>query len=181
MRAGLFLAYWPWFSPEEPVELAVLADELGLDSVWISEAWGQEEWTLPHPGGMGLGKPLKLLGRPVHERIPVYLGAIGPKAIEQTSEIADRWLPFMLDPTRPEVLLDALDRGLEKAGRTRADMDIAATVPVSIDDDLAAARDAVRPWIAWYLGAMGAPEKNFYVGDRPAVVRQLAAAVGAHV
>ena len=40
MRAGLFLAYWPWFSPEEQVELAVLADELGLDSVWISEAWG---------------------------------------------------------------------------------------------------------------------------------------------
>ena len=42
MRAGIFLAYWPWFSPEEQVELAVLADELGLDSVWISEAWGQD-------------------------------------------------------------------------------------------------------------------------------------------
>jgi hypothetical protein len=33
MRAGIFLAYWPWFSAEEQVELAVLADELGLDSV----------------------------------------------------------------------------------------------------------------------------------------------------
>ena len=42
MRAGIFLAYWPWFTPEEQVELAVLADELGLDSVWISEAWGQD-------------------------------------------------------------------------------------------------------------------------------------------
>jgi alkanesulfonate monooxygenase SsuD/methylene tetrahydromethanopterin reductase-like flavin-dependent oxidoreductase (luciferase family) len=42
MRVGLFLAYWPWFSPEEQVELAVLGDELGLDSVWISEAWGQD-------------------------------------------------------------------------------------------------------------------------------------------
>src|ERR1051325_1852313 len=39
MRAGIFLAYWPWFSPEEQVELAILADGLGLDSVWISEAW----------------------------------------------------------------------------------------------------------------------------------------------
>ena len=37
VRAGLFLAYWPWFAPEEQVELAVLADELGLDSVWVSE------------------------------------------------------------------------------------------------------------------------------------------------
>src|ERR687890_337870 len=42
MRAGIFLAYWPWFSPEEQVSLSVLADELGLDSVWISEAWGQD-------------------------------------------------------------------------------------------------------------------------------------------
>src|ERR671917_1468024 len=42
MRAGLFLAYWPWFSADEQVELAVLADELGLDSVWVSEAWGQD-------------------------------------------------------------------------------------------------------------------------------------------
>ena len=42
MRIGLFLAYWPWFSASEQVELSVLADELGLDSVWISEAWGQD-------------------------------------------------------------------------------------------------------------------------------------------
>ena len=42
MRIGLFLAYWPWFSLEEQVDLAVLGDELGLDSVWISEAWGQD-------------------------------------------------------------------------------------------------------------------------------------------
>jgi alkanesulfonate monooxygenase SsuD/methylene tetrahydromethanopterin reductase-like flavin-dependent oxidoreductase (luciferase family) len=42
MRAGLFLACWPWFSPEEQIELAVLADELGLDSARVSEAWGQE-------------------------------------------------------------------------------------------------------------------------------------------
>src|SRR4051794_28442131 len=42
MRAGVFLAYWPWFSPEEQVGLARLADEHDLDSVWISEAWGQD-------------------------------------------------------------------------------------------------------------------------------------------
>ena len=42
MRIGLFLAYWPWFSPEEQIELSILADDLGLDSVWISEAWGQD-------------------------------------------------------------------------------------------------------------------------------------------
>jgi alkanesulfonate monooxygenase SsuD/methylene tetrahydromethanopterin reductase-like flavin-dependent oxidoreductase (luciferase family) len=112
---------------------------------------------------MGLGKPLKLLAKPVQERIPVYLGAVGPKAIEQTGEIADGWLPAFLDPSQPEVLLDPLRAGLSKAGRPISEIDIAAAVPVAIDDDLDAARDAVRPWTAFYLGAMGAKEKNFYV------------------
>ena len=42
MNVGLFLAYWPWFTLDEQVELAVLADDLGLDSVWVAEAWGQD-------------------------------------------------------------------------------------------------------------------------------------------
>src|SRR4051812_24835289 len=42
MRIGVFVGYWPWFEPAEQVELAVLADELGLDSVWVAEAWGQD-------------------------------------------------------------------------------------------------------------------------------------------
>ena len=42
MRIGLFVAYWPWFSPEEQIELARKADRVGLDSVWVAEAWGQD-------------------------------------------------------------------------------------------------------------------------------------------
>ena len=42
MRIGLFLAYWPWFSPEEQISLARQADRAGLDSVWVAEAWGQD-------------------------------------------------------------------------------------------------------------------------------------------
>ena len=42
MRIGLFVAYWPWFSPEEQIALARQADRAGLDSVWVAEAWGQD-------------------------------------------------------------------------------------------------------------------------------------------
>jgi F420-dependent oxidoreductase-like protein len=122
------------------------------------------EWTLPlRNGGMGLGKPLKLLAKPVQERIPVYLGAIGPRAVEQAGEIADGWLPFLLDPREPEILMEPLRRGLERSGRDVSALDIAPVVPVAIDEDRGAARDLVRPWLAFYLGAMGAKEKNFYV------------------
>jgi alkanesulfonate monooxygenase SsuD/methylene tetrahydromethanopterin reductase-like flavin-dependent oxidoreductase (luciferase family) len=229
VRAGIFLAYWPWFSPREQIDLAVLADELGLDSVWVSEAWGQDAVSvlgmlagrtervalgsglLQIParqptatamaaatldvlsGGrfrLGLGvsgpqvsegwygvpfarpvsrtreyveKPLKLLAKPVQRSIPVYLGAVGPRAVELTGEIADGWLPFMLDPRHADVLLEPLDRGLARAGRTRTDLDIAASVPMAVDADRRAAQDAVRPWLAFYFGAMGARDRNFYV------------------
>jgi F420-dependent oxidoreductase-like protein len=248
----LFLAYWPWFSFEEQIELARLADELGLDSVWVSEAWGQDaasvlghlsavtervglgsglfqiparspamtamtaatidamsggrfrlglgvsgpqvsegwhgvgfsrpvartreyveivraalareeplryegrEFQLPIAGGTGLGKPLKLLAKPVQERIPIYLGAVGPKAVEQTAAIADGWLPFGFDPARSDELLAPI----RASGR---DVDVAPVVMVCVDDDLARARDLARPWLTIYIGGMGAKGKNFYV------------------
>jgi F420-dependent oxidoreductase-like protein len=246
VRVGLFLAYWPWFSPEEQIALARQADRAGLDSVWVAEAWGQdavsvlghltavtervalgsglmqipgrtpamtamtaatldvlsggrfrlglgvsgpqvsegwhgvpfsrplartreyveivraalareapleydgEEFRLPVNGGSGLGKPLKLLARPVQERIPIYLGSMGPKAIEQTAQIADGWLPSMFSPELVEPF-----RG--------TNIDISPVVMVCVDEDSDRARDLARPWLTVYLGGMGAKGKNFYV------------------
>jgi F420-dependent oxidoreductase-like protein len=107
------------------------------------------EFRLPVEG-TGLGKPLKLLAKPVQERIPIYLGAIGPKAVEQTAKIADGWLPFIFTPD----LLAPFE------GR---DVDISPVVMVCIDEDLDRARDLARPWLALYMGGMGAKGKNFYV------------------
>jgi F420-dependent oxidoreductase-like protein len=249
VRIGLYLAYWPWFSPDEQVALARQADEGGLDSAWVAEAWGQdavsvlghlsavteriglgagllqipartpamtamtaatldvlsggrfrlglgvsgpqvsegwhgvsfarplartreyveivrralarerpleyegEEFRLP-ADGTGLGKPLKLLVRPVQERIPIYLGAMGPRAVEQAARIADGWLPFMFTPDRAPDLLAPFE------GR---EVDIAPVVMTCVDDELDRARDLARPWLAMYLGGMGAKGKNFYV------------------
>jgi alkanesulfonate monooxygenase SsuD/methylene tetrahydromethanopterin reductase-like flavin-dependent oxidoreductase (luciferase family) len=107
----------------------------------------------------GLGRPLKLLAKPVQPHIPIYLGAVGPRAIEQAGAIADGWLPFMLAPDQ----LELLSRGAESAGRALEDIDVAPVLPLAVADDVATARDHVRPWLAFYLGAMGAREKNFYV------------------
>jgi F420-dependent oxidoreductase-like protein len=249
MRVGLYLAYWPWFAPEEQIALAVQADREGLDSVWVAEAWGQDavsvlghltavteriglgsglmqipartpamtamtaatldtltdgrfrlglgvsgpqvsegwhgvsfarplartreyveivraalareapleyagdEFRLPIADSE-LGKPLKLLVRPPRERIPIYLGAIGPKAIVQTARIADGWIPFMFSPANADELLEPF-RG--------TDVDISPAVMVCVDEDLDRARDLARPWMAVYLGGMGAKDKNFYV------------------
>jgi alkanesulfonate monooxygenase SsuD/methylene tetrahydromethanopterin reductase-like flavin-dependent oxidoreductase (luciferase family) len=78
-------------------------------------------------------------------------------------EIADGWLPFLLNPREPELLLDRLRAGADRAGRSLDEIDVAPVVPVSIHEDIEEARNLSKPWLAFYLGAMGAKEKNFYV------------------
>ena len=124
-----------------------------------------KHWTLPLPAdqGLGLGKPLRLLATPVQQRIPIYLGAIGPQAVRQTGEIADGWLPFLLDPEEPEVLLEHLRDGLDRSGRSITDMDISPCAAACVADTIDEARDACRPLVSFYIGGMGAPKKNFYL------------------
>jgi F420-dependent oxidoreductase-like protein len=115
---------------------------------------------LPLPDGPG--KALKLTISPVQDEIPIYLAAIGPKNVALTGEIADGWLPVFLAPEHLDVLMAPLEEGAQRAGRTLDDFDIAPTVNVLISDDVEAARDAMRPILALYVGGMGSREKNFY-------------------
>jgi F420-dependent oxidoreductase-like protein len=115
---------------------------------------------LPLPDGPG--KALKLTISPVQEEIPIYLAAIGPKNVALTGEIADGWLPVFLAPEHLDVLMTPLEEGAQRAGRSLDDFDIAPSVNVLISDDVEAARDAMRPVLALYVGGMGSREKNFY-------------------
>ena len=108
------------------------------------------------PGATGLGKPLKLMLRPLRAEIPIYLAALGPKNVALAAEIADGWLPIFVDPARFD---DAFGPSLAGAP---SDFEIAATVSVLVGDDVEALRDALRPHVALYVGGMGAKGKNFY-------------------
>jgi F420-dependent oxidoreductase-like protein len=122
------------------------------------------EWTIPvRDAGLGLGRPLKMLGGPVQPTIPIYLGVGGPRTVEQAGRLADGWLPFLFSPEHAEVLTEPLRAGLAAAGRERRAVTVAPTVPGAVADDLDTARDQVRPMVAFYLGGMGAKDKNFYV------------------
>jgi F420-dependent oxidoreductase-like protein len=118
--------------------------------------------TLELPLPDGPGKALKLTIAPVSDRIPIYLAAIGPRNIELAGEIADGWLPILLAPEHLPALRRRLQAGAARAGRSLEGFDIVTSVSVLIDDDLARARDAMRPSIALYVGGMGSRERNFY-------------------
>jgi F420-dependent oxidoreductase-like protein len=115
---------------------------------------------LPLPDGPG--KALKLTIAPVQERMPIYLAAIGPKNTALAGEMADGWMPTMVSPEHLPLLRESLDEGAARVGRSLDGFDIAPTVSLSITDDEAAGRDAVRPFMALYVGGMGSREKNFY-------------------
>ena len=108
------------------------------------------------PGATGLGKPLKLMLRPLRADIPIYLAAIGPKNVALAAEIADGWLPIFVDPERFDTAF-----GPSLAGAPDG-FEIAATVNVLVGDDVRALRDALKPSLALYVGGMGAKGKNFY-------------------
>lgn len=241
-RVGLFLGYSPWFSLREQVQLAQLADDRGLDSVWVAEAYGydavaiaavlasrtervavgtavmqmparraratamaaasldaisggrfrlglgqsgpqvSEGWygvpfgegitrtrayvgqvrsalageAVPvplEPGpATGLGKPIRLLVDPPGSRVPIYLGSLSPAGIRLCADIADGWVPIVVDK---RMLSD-----FSPPGRP---FDVAAVVPVSIAPTVEQARDDVREWLTFYFGAMGHPRRHFLV------------------
>ena len=107
-------------------------------------------------GATGLGKPLKLMLRPLRAEIPIYLAALGPKNVALAAEIADGWLPIFVAPERFD---DAFGPSLAAAP---PGFEIAATASVFVGDDVAALRDALRPHVALYVGGMGAKGRNFY-------------------
>ncbi len=119
-----------------------------------------ETLELPLPDGPG--KALKLTISTVQEQIPVYLAAIGPKNTALAGEIADGWIPTLFSPEHVSEFRPLLTEGAERAGRSLESFDIAPTVNVLISDDQQAARDAMRPFIALYVGGMGSRKQNFY-------------------
>ena len=117
-----------------------------------------EHYRIPYdgPGATGVGKPLKMMLRPLRGDVPIFLAAMGPKNVALAAEIADGWLPIFVVPERFD---DAFGPSLANAGEG---FEIAATVSVLVGDDVPALRDSLKPYLALYVGGMGAKGRNFY-------------------
>src|SRR5437773_2393911 len=89
-----------------------------------------EHYDIPYsgPGATGLGKPLKLMARPLRAEIPIYLASISPKSVELAFEIADGWIPIFFSPDSA--------RRVFPIGAARDGFDIAPSVPAMLTDDV---------------------------------------------
>ena len=123
-----------------------------------------EFFDLPYKGGTGLGKALKSTVHPVRTDIPIFLGAEGPKNVAMAAEIADGWLPFLFSPKADAFYRAALAEGFARpeARHTPETFEVCAGVPVIVHDNVEEAADFIRPFIALYVGGMGARTANFH-------------------
>ena len=135
--------------------------------VWKRErvTYNGKYYKLPLPAdqGTGLGKPLKMIAKPIREDIPVWIASLGPKNVEMTAEIADGWLPIFYMPERAQDVWGAdLAAGTAKRDPNLGPLEISAGGLVAIGDDMSEVAEMARPMVALYVGGMGAKGRNFY-------------------
>jgi F420-dependent oxidoreductase-like protein len=133
--------------------------------VWRRErlSYQGRYYQLPLEGGTGLGKPLKLINHPVRDRIPIALAAIGPKNVALAAELAEAWMPIFYLPEKASgVWGPAVAEGTARRDAALGPLDVIASAPLAIGDDVASLRDLGRPQLALYIGGMGARGRNFY-------------------
>ncbi len=121
-------------------------------------------YPLPYPGGTGLGKALKPIVHPLREDVPIILGAEGPKNIALAAEIADGWFPIFFSPRAMKSFEASLAEGFARPGarHTAQDFEVLAFAPTVVADDVEQAADGFRPYLALYIGGMGARDMNFH-------------------
>jgi F420-dependent oxidoreductase-like protein len=159
-----------WYGAKFPKPLARTREYVDiLRQVWAREApvtSAGPHYPLPltGEGTSGLGKPLKPITHPLRADIPVMLGAEGPKNVALAAEICDGWLPIFYTPRMADTYNAWLDEGFARPGarRTRETFEICATAQVVVTDDRPAVFEMIKPFLALYMGGMGAEDTNFH-------------------
>jgi 5,10-methylenetetrahydromethanopterin reductase len=94
--------------------------------------------------------------RPVQDRIPLKMGGMkGPRSFEAAGEIADG-LHHALSYSREayDYVVDHVKKGAERAGRNWQDLDLGAWIVSVVSEDSAAAKEAARILVAFYIPSM---------------------------
>lgn len=110
--------------------------------------------------------------------IPIYVGAVGPKMLELSGEIADGvHLDFLLPPGYLAMASSAILRGVARRTDGRRGIDVTQIVSCSVDDaDPRSAVDACKAFLTLYL--MQQPHVAEHCGVEPEVVARIKETAG---
>lgn len=87
-------------------------------------------------------------------RVPIYIGAMSPRMLEEIGRIADGGLPLLFPPEHYRNVWPRIQAGAQAAGRDLDSIDIAACIWCSVADDREAAEGALKEKIAYYGHAL---------------------------
>ncbi|OLS23115.1 MAG: 5,10-methylenetetrahydromethanopterin reductase [Candidatus Heimdallarchaeota archaeon LC_3] len=109
---------------------------------------------LNHHGKIFDVQRFRLSIKELKHNVPIYLASLGPKNLELTGEIADGWFPIWMTPESLPKMMESINKGLNKANKSRNSFTIAPAMIVAASDD-PSVRDLARGHIAYYVGGMG--------------------------
>ncbi len=96
---------------------------------------------------------------PVHGRVPIYYGAIGPKALRLAGQIADGIIITGFAPVGyVRRAVEQVHAGARDAGRNPSELEIIAMIATRITDDAGAAVEEMKPWLGLAYGMSGRGE-----------------------
>ena len=111
-------------------------------------------------------KGMRLGMRPAPET-PVYLGALGPKMLEMSGELADGASLNWCTPEQIAWSRERIAEGAAKAGRDPSEINVAEYIRICVDDDVDAARIALaKATMGYALGASVPTERERQLGYR---------------
>ena len=87
---------------------------------------------------------------------PIYLGAMSSHMLELIGEIADGGLPLLYPPEALGETMQRVRAGARRSGRDEADIDVAACIWVSVDDDEGLARRPLAEKLVYFGASFGA-------------------------
>ena len=100
-------------------------------------------------------------------RTPVYLGALGPRMLELSGELADGASLNWCTPEQIAWSRERIDAGAARAGRQPSEIRMAEYIRICVDDDVDAARIALaRATIGYALGDEVPTERERQLGYR---------------
>lgn len=116
----------------------------------------------------------------LHQQVPIYVGAMGPRMLHLTGRHADGALPLCLPPSHFVNVLSQIRAGAEAGERSLTDIDVAACLWTSVDDDADVARKRLARHIALYAGSLSvdALEANGFDPDEFARTQRILDEIG---
>ena len=115
-----------------------------------------DEGKIDHQGEFFNYTGMFTAARPVQDHLPLKVGAMGgPRSFRLAGEVADGMHHALgYSKENYEYVIDNVRQGAEAAGRNVEDLDLGAWIVTVVGDDSAAAKEAARIIVAFYIPSM---------------------------